>query len=290
MKTLWGKTIWITGASSGIGEAVARECYSQGARLIVSARDERKLESLRESLLDPRSVKLEEEHGAAATAASGADTALLREITIRPFDLTDPQAIEALAREAMEAGETLDILIHAAGISQRSLGAETDSTVTRRIMETNFFGPIALTQALLPKLVENRRGRIVVITSAFGKFGARERTAYAASKHALHGYFDSLRAELPPERIGITLIVPGAIATDISRNALTAHGSAYGRSDETITRGMAPERAARAIIGAILRGREEVLLGFGARLRIALLLKFLAPRMLTRILRRRRTP
>lgn len=267
-KAFHNKTVWITGASSGIGRAVAVACYREGARIIVSSRDEAKLLSLRTQLLEERGS----ERGA---------------ILIRPLDMTDQGAVEAVTRELFDRVRQIDVLVLAAGVSQRSLGIETDIAVVRRIMETNFYGPVTLTKTALPFLLEGRGGRILVVSSAFGKFGAPARTAYAASKHALHGYFDSLRTELPPDRVAVTLIAPGAISTDIAKNALAGDGSQHGRRDEEIEGGMRPEDCARVIVRAIRRGRDEVNVGFGLKLRLALLLKFLFPRLLTKILRRR---
>lgn len=166
------QVVWITGASSGIGEALAYAVSERGARLIVSARREQKLLEVQAACADPHAH------------------------LVLPLDLTDPEAIEPAATAALKHGNRIDILIHNAGLSQRSLAKHTSLEVVRRILETNFFGTVALTVALLPAMLERRVGRFVVVTSLVGKFGTPLRSAYAASKHALHGFFDSLRAEV----------------------------------------------------------------------------------------------
>jgi short-subunit dehydrogenase len=267
-----GKTIWITGASSGIGEALARECYTLGARLVLSARNGTRLNDLKQQLLSTSAwVNLGESAG---------------RIEVMPFDIERSEEIGATASRVLSSVGRVDILIHAAGVSQRSTGADTAASVVRRIMETNFFGVVGLTNELLPGFLAQGEGHIVVVTSAFGKIGAPGRSSYAASKHALHGYFDSLRSELPARKIFVTLVAPGAVATSISVNALKSDGSSHGISDSGIANGISPERCARTIVRAILRKREEVYVGLGLRLRIAFALKFFAPRILSRALRK----
>lgn len=287
MKELTGQTVWITGASSGIGEALAVECFRRHARIIVSARDGERLDRLRRRLLGSTT-------GAQGETAGGREpnripregiSAVEASVLVRPLDLTRTDEIAQAVEQVRKEVGRVDMLIHVAGVSQRALGMETDMAVVRRIMETNFFGPVALTRELLPSMMEGGRARVVVVTSAFGKFGAPGRSSYAASKQALHGYFDSLRTELLPEQVGITLIVPGAVATNISANALRADGSSFGEMDEGIARGLSPEQCARQVMRGVLAGRDEVVVGSGIRLRFALLLKMIAPRLLTRILR-----
>ncbi|HUX22558.1 MAG TPA: SDR family NAD(P)-dependent oxidoreductase [Spirochaetia bacterium] len=274
MRTLKGKTIWITGASSGIGKAVAKECYALGGRLVLSARNAARLGDLREQLLS-------------AEIGTNPDESAQR-IEIAPLDVEQSEEIAATASRVLSRVGGIDIVIHSAGVSQRSAAADTAGSVVRRIMETNFFGVVALTNELLPSFLARGEGHIVVVTSAFGKIGAPGRSSYAASKHALHGYFDSLRSELPEGRIHLTLVVPGAVATGISANAMKSDGSLHGVTDSGIAAGISPERCARAIVRAILHRREEVYVGLGLRLRIAFALKYFAPRLLSRSLRKAR--
>lgn len=293
MGDMQGQTAWITGASSGLGDALAAELFARGARLVLSGRDEGNLGALARRLLSSSgraAVRIQGGGRAAASAPPSAEAERTEgpQVLVRPFDVSSRESIASAVEEVTKHFGGVDLLIHAAGVSQRSLAVETDRAVVRRIMETDFFGPVEMTMAMVPRMLAAGGGRIVVVSSVFGKFGAPTRSSYAAAKHALHGFFDSLRCELPRASVRITLVVPGAIATNISTNALTADGSPFGAMDEAIARGMSPERCAKKIVRAILRDRDEVRLALGVRARFALLLKQVAPRLLTHILRRAR--
>ncbi len=232
------KVVWITGASSGIGEALAMAAAGHGATLILSARREPELKRVAAACgLTPEKIKI-----------------LL-------LDLETRDELAAKADEAWRMFGRIDILINNAGLGQRGTALETEPATTRKIMEVNFFGTINLTRALLPRMVERGHGQVVVISSVLGKFGARNRSAYAASKHALHGYFDSLRAEVHDQGIRVTMICPGYIRTSISLAALGPDGTAHGRMDEGQARGMAPDKFARKALAAIAARRREVCIG-----------------------------
>lgn len=274
MSTLQGKRVWITGASSGIGAALAVECRLRGALLVLSARDAGKLGALADSLPPYRTTPAPEEANAAP-----------RETLVVPMNVENGEEIKsAVQRVASQAGP-VDVIIHAAGVSQRATGMETENGVLRRIFETNFFSIVTLSRDLLLARDPSGGLHIVVITSSFAKFGAPGRSAYAASKHALHGYFDSLRAELPPDRVHITMVVAGAIATNISLNALRGDGTRHAVNDRAIARGMSAERCAKKIVRAIERNRREMKVGTGFRLRIVYVLRLIAPGLLARALR-----
>lgn len=236
-KQAWdGTHVWITGASSGIGEALVRHLDPLGARLVLSARRQGRLEAVRASLSHPDRHR------------------------VLPLDVAKTDAFpEAVA--AVEEGGGLDVLVHNAGISQRSLALETEVEVDRRLMEVNYFGPVALTKAVLPRMVERGGGRLVVVSSLVGKIATPVRSGYSASKHALHGFFEALRAETHDSGIRITLACPGFVRTEISLHALTADGSPQGSMDRGQERGMAPEECARRIARAAERGKPEVLIG-----------------------------
>ncbi len=257
------KVVWITGASSGIGEALAYALAARGARLILSARRAERLTEVARRCRD---------RGASAD--------------IHPLDLTDRDSLAATVREALTAYRTIDILINNAGVSQRSEAIDTDLEVVRTIMETNFFGPIALTTEVARFMRKRKSGLIVVISSFVGKVGTPLRSGYAASKHALHGYFDSLRVELAGHNVGVLLVVPGFIRTEISLAALEGDGKQHGVMDPGQMKGMSAEAAAEKILRAMTVGRDEITVGFDPRSRLAIVLKSLAPRLLTRILRR----
>lgn len=249
------KTVWITGASSGIGEALAVAWSREGARLVLSARNEQELERVRQACANP------ERH------------------RVIPLDLTDTQAIHAAAKGA----GAIDVLVHSGGVSQRALASETDLAVDRAIMETNYFGTVALTKAVLPSMLARRSGHIVPISSVIGYVGIPTRSAYSASKHALHGFFESLRAETAKDGIAVTIVVPGYIRTKVSENALRGDGSAYGKMDETHQRAMRPEDAAPRIIDAVAKKKAEIRVG-GAET-LAVLLRRFFPRLTSRITR-----
>jgi short-subunit dehydrogenase len=231
------KTIWITGASSGIGRALAMNLSQQGARLILSARSVERSEDCRQACAYP------DRH------------------VVFPLDLADPASLQEAMRLALENCEAIDMLINNGGVSQRSLVVDTCLEVDRRIMEVNFFGAVTLTKLILPSMLSRKSGHIVVISSVMGKLGTPYRTAYAASKHALHGFFDSLRAELWDQGIRVTMVCPGFVRTNITINALKGDGSTFGSMDAAQAGGMGPEDCAEKIVRAIEAESNEVYMG-----------------------------
>ena len=250
--------VWITGASSGLGEALAYAYARQGARLILSAR------------------RSEELHRVCQACAQPGKHLVL------PLDLTRGATFAAAAEAALAHGGQVDLLINNGGISQRGLATTTTAQVEREIMETDYFGPVALTKAILPAMCSRRTGRIAVISSVMGYVGTPMRSSYAAAKHALHGYFDSLRAEIWREGVGVTLVCPGYVDTAISANALAADGSRPG-SSRPRRRGLAADRAASIILRAIAQGRDEI--AFGGREVWGIRLQRFCPRVLARLVR-----
>jgi dehydrogenase/reductase SDR family protein 7B len=203
---------------------------------------------------------------------------------VLPLDVSQPTMFEPAMQSVLARFGRVDILIHCAGISQRAHAVQTQMHVDRRIMEVNYFGPVALTKLVLPAMIAQRKGQIVVVSSLLGKFGAPSRSAYSASKHALVGFFDSLRAEVASEGITVTMICPGFVQTNASLNALKGDGSSHGQRDVLIDRGMASEECARHIVRAIERRRREVYIG--RREKLGILLNRLAPGLFARMLRR----
>lgn len=232
------KVVWITGASSGIGEALAHAFAQNGAKLILSARRQPELEKVKKALNLPAS-----------------------HILVLPLDLEVPASFPQLVSEAWRFYNRIDIVIHNGGISQRAYVKDTDLAVDRKIMEVNFFGAVGLTKAILPQMLTQNKGHFVVISSLVGKFGTPMRSAYAASKHALHGFFESLRAEVWRSNIQVTLVCPGYIRTNISFNALTESGSRHNQMDANQEKGMPPEKCAELILKAIAAGKEEIVIG-----------------------------
>jgi short-subunit dehydrogenase len=227
----------ITGASSGIGRALALELAGRGANLVLAARRQQALQAVQAACANP------ERH------------------QVITLDLEDAASLaeQALAIETL-AGGGIDVLINNAGLSLRGLASDTAVAVDRRIMEVNYFGPIALTKALLPGMLARRHGHVVVVSSIVGHISTLMRSAYAASKHALHGFFDALRAEVHDQGIRVTLLLPGYVRTDISLHALGPDGQPHGRMDDNQSGGMPAQACARRMVEAIERGRAEAVI------------------------------
>lgn len=235
--TFTNKIVWITGASSGIGEALAYEFATQGATLVLSARRTDRLESVR------KSCSRSEDH------------------MVLPLDVSMPDTHAAAYRSVFDRFGRVDILVNNSGIGQRSRISKTKLHVEQQIMKVNFFGAVSITHTVLPDMLKRDGGRIVVISSVLGKISIPLRSSYAASKHALHGYFESLRAELAGTGVNISMIIPGYIQTDISLQSMLADGSEHGKMDSSQANGMAVDVCARKIVKAIRKGRNEVHMG-----------------------------
>jgi dehydrogenase/reductase SDR family member 7B len=230
-----GKVVWITGAASGIGEAIAIEYSKGGATVILSDINEEKLKIVATTC---------ENYGGRARIA--------------PFNLEDSVQIVKVSEEVLREHPKIHYLYNNGGISQRSYAVETPVAIDRKIMETNFFGAVTLTKQLLPSLISLGGGHIVVTSSVVGKFGFPLRTAYSASKHALQGYFEALRAELYDKNVKVTIVSPGKIRTNISVNAVNKDGSRHGVMDVRQAKGMPADKCARRIITAVNRNKKEI--------------------------------
>lgn len=232
------KIVWITGASSGIGAALVRALAGSGARLILSARRKEKLVDL------ARELHLGEGNH-----------------WIVPFDLEQFNQLGALASEVVTQTGPVDILIHCGGLSQRSLAQDTLIDVDHKIMQVDYLGTVALTKGVLPSMLQAKSGQIAVVTSMMGVFSSPKRSAYCAAKHALHGFFESLRAEVYDQGIYITMLCPGFIQTNVSLNALTGDGSLFGHMDPLTAAGMPADVCARKMLKAISKKKAEVYIG-----------------------------
>lgn len=255
-----GRHVWITGASSGIGAALAVAFAAEGARVVLSARRRDELERVRQCCARPT------DH------------------LILPLDITQSETFPAAIAAVQAAVGPLDILVNNAGVSQRAFAADASAAVERALMEVNYFGPVALAKAVLPAMRARRSGHLVIVSSVMGFVGTPGRSTYAAAKHALHGYFDSLRAEVHRDHIAVTLACPGYVRTAVSANALGPHGERHAVTDATHTTGIAPEQCAAAILRAVHRRREEVYVG-GWEV-AGIYLKRFAPALFSRIVRR----
>ena len=254
--------VWITGASSGIGEAIALALAKQGAKLILSARRKDELQRV-----------------ATQTGLPSSDVLVL------PMDMTDTTGLPAQVETVRLRFGRIDYVFQNAGITQRGTVANTDLSVYKQLMAVNFFGVVALTKAILPLMLEQGQGHFVVTSSVAGKLGTKQRSGYCASKHALHGFFDALRAETYDAGLRITLVCPGYIQTPISLHSLGPNGQVHGKMDQNQEKGMDADLFARQLLRAVSQQKEEVYIGGPET--YGIYLKRFLPGILSRILRKR---
>lgn len=262
MSKLLNKVVWLTGASSGIGEALAYELAKKGAKLILSARRKEELERVK------------------GNCQAGSQS----NIRILPIDLAQSETLKLSTQAAVQIFGHIDVVIHNGGIGQRSLIKDTSLEVDRKIMEVNYFGAVAITKYILPHFIVRKHGHFVVVTSLTGKFGTAWRSAYAASKHALHGFFDAVRAEHHADNIKVTMICPGFINTPITLSALTGDGTPLNKMDHAQDGGMQPDVCAKKTIQAIEKNKDEVYIG-GKEL-LGVYVKRLSPSLFSRLIRK----
>jgi len=255
------KVIWITGASSGIGEAAAVEFAKLGAKLVLSARRENELIRVWKNCL------LSHEN-----------------CLILPFDLNEISSFNLLVDKVIEKFGRIDYLFNNGGFSQRSEAVNTSLDLDRKIMEVNYFANIALSKAALPYMIKQNSGHIIVVSSIAGKFGFYLRSSYSAAKHALHGFYESLRLENEKKGIKILLVCPGKIKTNISLNALTEDGNLHNKVDESHIDCMTAEQCVKQILKGILENKEEILVG-GKELHAVWIKRFF-PKLFHKIIRK----
>ncbi len=252
--TYQNKTIWITGASAGIGEAFAYAFAKEGANLILSSRNEKELQRVKSNCKEAGTV------------------------WVVPIDLVQYETIGSTVEKTLSEVGQVDMLINNGGISQRSLVKDTLLEVDKRIFDVNYFGAIAMTKAVLPYMMKRKSGTLVVISSVAGKLSTPLRSAYCASKHAIRAFYDSMRTELIPYNIQVTIICPGLIKTDISKNAVKGDGSKYNKMDQGQANGMPVEECVRQSIAAIRSGKEEVIIS-GIKEKFGVYMKRFFPRL-----------
>ncbi|KAA6433969.1 SDR family oxidoreductase [Dyadobacter flavalbus] len=238
MPSFKDKVVWITGASSGIGEAIAMAFAVEGAKLVLTARREEELQRVKKRTGLP-------------------DTSVL----VLPMDVTQFEKAKPAAEKVMSYFGRIDIMVHNAGVSQRSYIKDTDLDVYQMLMNVNFYSTVAITKAVLPYMIQQKSGHFIVISSVAGKIGTIMRSGYNASKHALQGFYDSLRAEGYKDNIKVTTICPGYIRTNISLNALNENGSKFGKMDSNQEKGIAPEECAARILEAVKNDKKEIYIG-----------------------------
>jgi len=254
------KVIWITGASSGIGEALTYELAKRKTKLILSARRKDELERVK----------------------GNCSPEVQPDIRVLPFDLAELSTHKLAAEAAVQLFGHVDILVNNGGLGQNSLIVETEIDVDKRVMDINYFGTISLTKSLLPHFIRQKSGHYVNVSSLTGHFGTPQRSAYAASKHALHGFFDALRAEHFRDNIKVTMICPGFVQTALRFSAVTGDGSTVKKVEDVHKR-MSAEACARKIVKAINRKKEEAYIG-GKEV-IMIYIKRFFPTLFSRIIR-----
>lgn len=234
----YNKTVWVTGASSGIGEYLVYELVKMGARVILSARREDELKRV--------------------VAISGAN---LDQTHILPLDLANHSELASKVDKAVSWTGHIDILINNGGISQRALVTSTNLDVEKRIFDVNYFGTVELSRHMAKQMKERGSGHINVVSSVLGKLSVPGRSSYCSSKHALHGYFNSLRAELYQYGVGVSIVTPGYIKSQVSVNAVTSDGKSHSKMDIQQQKGMETDVFARKMLRKIASGRLEFAIG-----------------------------
>lgn len=235
------KVVWITGASSGIGAALAEQMSAAGARVILSGRDHARL--------------------AASAGRCGGEALTL------PFDATDLDGVPAVVERAQALSGKIDMLVNNAGIAQQGMATETGFEIYRHVMEVDFFAPLRLTQLVLPHMLAHGEGHIVAVSSIAGAVGVPTYSAYGAAKHAMVGYFDALRAELALSGIDVTTVLPGYVRTGIQANTLDAGGRPVGLAQVANgALGHSAGEAATIILAGLREGRREIAFGMPAEL------------------------
>ena len=261
MESLEGKVVWITGASSGIGKALAAECALQGAQVVLSARRLDELEKVRISLLNP------DHHISVA------------------MDITDEAQVRHAYEQVLDEKGRIDCLINNAGLSQRALIADTSMQTERAIMEIDYFSQVFLTKLVLPTFLAQKSGRIAYISSVAGLLGTQYRASYSAAKAAIHMWANSLRAEVAQDGVNVSVIFPGFVKTNVSFNALNGAGKAQAHQDEAIENGLEADDFAQKTVSALLKGQEYIVVG-GRKEKLGVLVSRLSPSTLYKMIRK----
>ena len=256
MENFQNKVVWITGASSGIGEAITLAFAKEGAKLVLTARRQEELQRVKQLTGLPDSSVL-----------------------ILPMDVTDFDKAQPAAELIINTFGRIDMMVHNAGVSQRSYIVDTDFDVYRKLMDVDFYSTVAITKAVLPYMIKQQGGHFIVISSVAGKIGTIMRSGYNAAKHALHGFYDSLRAEGYKDNIRVTTVCPGYIRTSISLNALNESGAKFGKMDSNQENGIPAEKCARRILNAVKKDKKEIYIG-GFKEVAAIYLKRFLPNLL----------
>lgn len=255
------KVVWITGASSGLGKALAEECAAQGAQVILTARRYEELEKVRAGLSTP------DQHLSVAA------------------DITDESQVRMAYEQVLQEKGRIDWLINNAGLSQRALIQDTTMRTERAIMEVDYFSQVFLTKTVLPTFLQQKSGRIAFVSSVAGLLGTQYRASYSAAKAAIHMWANSLRAEVADQGVGVSVIFPGFVKTNVSFNALNGEGKPQGHQDEAIENGLSPEAFAKTVVKALLKDEEYIVVG-GTKEKLGVLVSRLSPTTLYKMIRK----
>lgn len=253
MQSFLGKTVWLTGASSGIGEALAYELASRGARLVLSARRLPRLQAVQARCERP------ERH------------------LVLAFDMTHGPALGVQVERVRAHAGNIDMLINNAGVSQRSLVEDTDLGVDRSLFETDYFGPVSLVKHVLPHMLTRGEGHVVAVASLAGLVATPYRSSYSAAKAALIAFHDALRAETAKRGIVVTVLCPGFVKTEIAESALTGNGSQSAGKHPQQAGVMSAALFARRAVDAL--EREQSLAVIGGRESLVWWLARLSPKL-----------
>ncbi|WP_343683000.1 SDR family NAD(P)-dependent oxidoreductase [Acinetobacter baylyi] len=261
LNSLENKVVWITGASSGLGKALARECALQGAQVVLTARRYDELEKVRFGLFKP------EQHASVAA------------------DITDETQVRHAYEQVLAKKGRIDWLINNAGLSQRALIQDTTMQTERAIMEIDYFSQVFLTKTVLPTFIEQKSGRIAYVSSVAGLLGTQYRASYSAAKAAIHMWANSLRAEVAEFGIGVSVIFPGFVKTNVSFNALNGEGKPQGHQDEAIENGLEADVFAEEVVKALMNEEEYIVVG-GAKEKLGVWISRLSPALLYKMIRK----
>lgn len=233
------QVVWVTGASSGIGEAMAKEFVRRGARVILTARRADRLEALAKEL----------------NQRAGNEAA-----KILAADLSQLDSLSDLAKKALSLFGDIDVLFNNAGVSQRSYSLDTPFEIEKKMLELDLLSPIALTKAMLPHFVQKKSGRVIVTSSLMGEFELAGNCTYSCAKHGLNGYFYSLGFEMKPYGVDVQVLMPGFVKTEVSQSAITSSGKIHGKMDSTHQKAMTAEEFARKVFPKIEKGQTGIVI------------------------------
>lgn len=256
-----GQVVWITGASSGLGKALAKECALQGAQVVLTARRLDELENVRVTLMHPE-----------------------RHISVAA-DITSESQVRHAYEQVLAQKSRIDLLINNAGLSQRALIADTTMQTERAIMEVDYFSQVFLTKLVLPTFLTQKSGRIAFVSSVAGLLGTQYRASYSAAKAAIHMWANSLRAEVAQNGVNVSVIFPGFVRTNVSFNALDGEGKPQGHQDEAIENGLDAEDFAQQTVAALMKGEEYIVIG-GRKEKLGVLVSRLSPTTLYKMIRK----